>query len=82
MPSSRVKLELNVYTFRSVDSEVKTRCTGCKKKTWSILKRYCARHTQGRMLIDVANERSCTKVFETVFMLNLSFETKKLWLKI
>ena len=46
------------------------------------MKRYCGRHTQGRMLISVANEWSCTKVFETVFILNLSFETKKLWLKI
>ena len=33
------------------------------------------------MLIDVANDRACTKVYETVFILNLSYETKKLWLK-
>ena len=46
------------------------------------MKRYCGRHTQGRMLIDVANERSCKKVFKTVLILNLSFETKKLWIKI
>ena len=43
---------------------------------------YCGRHTQGIMLIDVANERSCKKVFKTVIILNLSFETKKLWIKI
>ena len=56
--------------------------TGCKKKTWSISFRYCGRHTQVRMLIDIANERSRKEVVKTVFILNLSFETKKLWLKI
>ena len=42
------------------------------------MKRYCGRHTQGRIFIDFANERSCKKVFKTVFILNLSLETKKL----
>ena len=42
------------------------------------MKRYCGRHTQGRMFFDVSNERSSKKVFKTVFILNLSLETKKL----
>ena len=42
------------------------------------MKRCCGRHTQGRMLNDIANERSCKKFSKTIFVLNLSFETKKL----
>ena len=43
---------------------------------WSIMKRYLGTHTLGRILIGVSNDRSCKKVFETVFIMGLSGQTK------